>query len=96
VQDVLAFAEWAAIVLAAIVGGALGSGILTGATRFLVPGTRLLAPTAVGAGLSATVLPLLDAEPLGRFVFHMIWQTGYAAALATALPAVRPRLDFPR
>lgn len=91
-QDVLALAEWVAIVLAAIAAGALGSGILTGATRFLVPGSRVLAPTAVGALLGATVQPLLDAELLGRFVFYMIWQAGYAAALGAALAVARPRV----
>jgi hypothetical protein len=67
-------------------GGAVGGGMLAAANRFLVAGARWIAPTIVGAALGPLVL-LHDAGPvLGRLLFYMIWQGGYAAALAVAFP----------
>ena len=44
------------------------------------------APTIAGATLGPLVL-VQDAGPiLGRLVFYVIWQAGYAAALALVLP----------
>jgi hypothetical protein len=88
-QAALPLKEQSAILIAAGLGGVMGGGILAGAHRFLVPGARWIAPTIVGGLLGPLVL-LHDAGPvLGRLIFYTIWQGGYAAALAVALPASR-------
>jgi hypothetical protein len=85
-QAALPLTEQSAIAIASALGGALGAGILAGANRFLVPGAGWIAPTLVGAVLSPLVL-LHDLGPiLGRLVFYVIWQAGYATALASVLP----------
>jgi hypothetical protein len=61
--------------------------MLAAVNRFLVAGSAWITPTIVGAVLGPLVL-LHDFGPfLGGLVFYGIWQAGYAAALATALPA---------
>jgi hypothetical protein len=88
-QAALPLKEQPAILIAAGLGGAIGGGMLAVANRFLVPGARWIAPTIVGAILGPLVL-LHDVGPvLGRLIFYTIWQGGYAAALAVALPASR-------
>jgi hypothetical protein len=86
-QAALPLKEQSAILLAAALGGALGGGTLAAANRFLIPGTAWIAPTIVGAVLGPLVL-LHDLGPiLGRVAFYVIWQAGYAAALAMVLPS---------
>ncbi len=85
-QAALPLKEQPAILIAAALGGALGGGILAGANRFLIPGAGWIAPTIVGAALGPVVL-LHDLGPiLGRLVFYVIWQAGYATTLAFVLP----------
>lgn len=85
-QAALPLKEQSAIMIASAFGGAVGGGMLAAANRFLVAGARWIAPTIVGAVLGPLVL-LHDAGPvLGRLLFYMIWQGGYAAALAVAFP----------
>ena len=86
-QAALPLKEEPAILVAATLAGALGGGMLAAANRFLIPGATWITPTIVGAVLGPLVL-LHDLGPfLGRLVFYGIWQAGYAAALAAALPA---------
>jgi hypothetical protein len=88
-QAALPLRELPAILIAAALGGGLGGGILAVANRLLVPGSHWIGPTMVGAILGPLVR-LHDAGPvLGRLLFYMIWQGGYAATLAVALPASR-------
>jgi hypothetical protein len=85
-QAALLLSEQSAILIAATLAGTLGGGILADANRFLIPGAGWITPTIVGATLGPLVL-VHDAGPiLGRLVFYVIWQAGYAAALALVLP----------
>lgn len=88
-QAALPLKEESAILIAAALGGGLGGGMLAVANQLLVPGSHWIKPTIVGAILGPLVL-LHDAGPvLGRLLFYIIWQGGYAATLAMALPASR-------
>lgn len=85
-QAVLPLREGSAILIAAALGGALGGGILAGGNRWLIPDAGWIVPTIVGGVLGPLVL-LHDAGPiLGRLIFYVIWQGGYAGALAVGLP----------
>jgi hypothetical protein len=84
-EAALPIGEDVAMLFAAAVAGALGGGILAGANRLLVPGAGWIAPTIVGGVLGPLVV-LHDLGPfLGRLMFYVIWQAGYAAAFAAAL-----------
>lgn len=85
-EAALPVGEDVAMLIAAAVAGALGGGILAGANRLLVPGAGWIAPAIVGGVLSPLVM-LHDLGPfIGRLMFYVIWQAGYAAALPAALP----------
>jgi hypothetical protein len=83
-EAALPLSELSAIAIAAALAGALGGGILAGGNRLLVPDAGWIAPIIVADALGPLVLPH-DAGPvLGRLMFYVIWQAGYAAALAAA------------
>ena len=82
-----------AIWLLGIVAGLLGGALLTGATALLMPLARRLRPGALmlaAAGLLGALLEIPLAQDggfWGFLLFFAVWQAGYAAAFATALPA---------
>ncbi len=84
--------QFGATWLLGIVAGLLGGALLTGAGAVLMPFARRLRPCAlmVGAGglLGALLeIPLAQGGGFWGFVlFFAVWQAGYAAAFATALP----------
>lgn len=70
------------------VAGAVGGGLLAAAA---VPPLGIAGwPRLVAAGaLLGTLLPLLiEGREIGTFAFYMLWQAGYAAALAATLPRI--------
>jgi hypothetical protein len=77
-----------ALVVSGVVAGAIGGGLLAAVTRFLAPIPRWPWLIAAGALLGALMLIALDYDPWGVFPFYMIWQAGYAAALALILPRI--------
>lgn len=71
--------------LAGAVAGLAGGTLLSGATRLLVPGTRIGWPVIAAAALGLLTPLVVEWEIAGTFAFYILWQGGYAAALGTAL-----------
>lgn len=77
-----------ALALSGSIAGAVGGGLLALA---MIPPLRIAQwPRLVAAGaLLGMALPLLiDGREIGTFAFYLIWQAGYAAALAATLPRI--------
>ncbi len=77
--------------LAGIVAGLFGAACLTACTLALLPVARKPRPVLftllAGAALGALLGPAIATEGLiWWFVFYGLWQSAYAAGLATALP----------
>jgi hypothetical protein len=85
-QDTLITSDLGIAICGAI-AGAIGGGLLAVATRRLFPGASLARPVAAGAMLGLAVLAMTSLEAPGVFLFYIVWQAGYAAALASSLPA---------
>lgn len=85
-HPLLGRAEFAAEALAGLVAGAIGGGVLGRVTAALIPGLRWYRLLAAGAGLGLLLPLALDETlgPPGLYAFYVLWQGGYAAALATA------------
>jgi hypothetical protein len=67
--------------------GAIGGGLLAAASAFLLPLARWPWLMAAGALLGA-FLPLGNRDEIhGIWLFYVLWQVGYGAALAVALTA---------
>jgi hypothetical protein len=77
-----------ALALSGSIAGAVGGGLLAAA---MMPPLRIAQwPRLVAAGaLLGAALPLLvEGREIGTFAFYVIWQAGYAAALAATLPRI--------
>ncbi len=81
--------------LLGVVTGLLGGTLLTAAGAVLMPFARHLRPCALMVGTGGLLGALLEI-PLaqgggfwGFILFFAVWQSGYAAAFATALPSER-------
>ena len=77
--------------LAGIVAGLVGSACLTACALALLPVARKLRPVVLtvlaGGVLGALLGPAIATQGLfWWFVFYGVWQAGYAACFATALP----------
>jgi hypothetical protein len=66
--------------------GALGAALLTFAGRMLMPVAGVLAPIAAGTLCGALLPVLIDVEVVGAFIFYIVWQAAYAAAIGRTLP----------
>ena len=86
-EDLLAMGEEPAIALCGLAAGTLRGAVLASATRLLIPDTRWLMPTIVGGFLGLALLLFDERMGVGTFGFYILWQAGYAASLARALPA---------
>ena len=73
-----------------MIGGLFGSACLTGLAAWMFPFVRKFRPIALMlvAGGALGVLLGIGVGFWGALVFFAVWQAGYAAAFATALPAV--------
>lgn len=73
------------LALTGMLSGAVGGGILSGAAK-LVGGARVRLSVGVAAVLGLLV-PAMPQWPIaGCFVFYIVWQAGYAAALGAGRP----------
>jgi hypothetical protein len=77
-----------ALVVVGIIAGAIGGGLLGGVTALLAIARQGLWLTLAGALLGAFLPIFLQWEGTGAFVFFMLWQAGYAGALALVLPGL--------
>jgi hypothetical protein len=75
------------LVITGIIAGAVGAGLLTGMIAVLLSIARWPLPIAAGALLGA-LLPLTEQGPIAFFIFYIVWQGGFAAAVAATLPAL--------
>ncbi len=78
-----------------LIAGVVGAACLTALAAWLLPFARRIGPCALmlaaGCGLGALLeIPLRgDGGFVNWFVFYGVWQAGYAAAFASALPKAR-------
>jgi len=77
------------LALSGVIAGAVGGGLLAGATVLLLRIARWPLLVVAGALLGA-LLPILveGGDVIGTVAFYILWQGGYAAALAASLPRV--------
>jgi hypothetical protein len=73
-----------------VIAGAVGGALLGAVLAVLNPGVKRTLPIAVAAGLGALTPILIMLDNPGVFVFYIVWQGGYAAALGASLPGPRP------
>jgi hypothetical protein len=77
--------------VAGAVAGAVGGGMLAVFTGPRPALSRRLPPLAAGAALGLLLPAVMEWDAAGVFVFYIVWQAGYAAALS---PLLRPREDW--
>lgn len=75
--------------IAGAIAGAAGGALLGGMTVALFPGFRPRRSVIVASALGLLVPLVLVWEIVGVFIFYLIWQGGYAVALAMSLPPQR-------
>jgi len=92
VQPLLGRAELPSEVLAGLVAGGVGGGLLGRVSAALIPGLRWSRLLGAGAVLGLLLPLALDEHlgPPGLYAFYILWQGGYATALATARRARGP------
>ena len=73
--------------IAGAIAGAAGGALLGGIAATLFPGLRLRRSVIAASALGLLVPLVLIWEIAGVFLFYIVWQSGYAAALASSLPA---------
>jgi len=73
--------------IAGAIAGAVGGGLLGAAAAGLFPGLRPRGSIIMASALGLLVPLILVWEIVGVFIFYIVWQAGYAAALASSLPA---------
>jgi len=75
------------LALSGAIAGAIGGGMLGFVHARLDPRARWKTPLAVAAGLGLlTPIVIMGDDPAGLYAFYIIWQGGYAAALALSRP----------
>jgi hypothetical protein len=74
-------------IVTGVIAGAVGAGLLTGMTAMLLSIARWPLPIATGALLGALLPVFVNGPEAGVFVFYIVWQAGFAAAVAATLPS---------
>ncbi|HXP04776.1 MAG TPA: hypothetical protein VN808_11695 [Stellaceae bacterium] len=75
--------------IAGAVAGAAGGALLGRVAATLFPGLRLRRSVIAASALGLLVPVALLWEVGGVFLFYIVWQAGYAVALASSLPSQR-------
>ncbi len=77
------------IAISGVIAGAVGGGLLGTALAAFNSTAKRALPIAVAAGLGALTPVLTMFDTLGIFAFFIVWQSGYAAAVAASLPRLQ-------
>ena len=77
------------IAISGVVAGAVGGGLLGTALAVLNPAVKRALPIAVAAGLGVLAPVAIMFDQPGIFAFFIIWQSGYAAAVAASVPRLQ-------
>jgi hypothetical protein len=72
--------------ISGIIAGAVGGGLLGASLMLLDPAAGRALPIAVAAGLGVLTPVVIMFDQPAVFAFYIIWQGGYAAAVAFSLP----------
>jgi hypothetical protein len=72
--------------IAGVIAGAVGGGLLGTALRAFDPLARRALSIAVAAGLGVLTPSVILFDKFGVFAFFILWQSGYAAAVAVSRP----------
>jgi hypothetical protein len=75
--------------LAGAIAGAAGGGLLSGTAKLLFPEITPRRSIIAAAALGLLVPLVLVWEIVGVFIFYLVWQGGYAVALASSRPPQR-------
>jgi hypothetical protein len=76
----------APLALAGAIAGAAGGVLLSGAATRLVAGATARRSIVAAAALGLLAPLATELEAAGVFLFYIVWQAGYALALASSLP----------
>jgi hypothetical protein len=77
------------IAISGVIAGAVGGGLLGAALAAFNSAARRALPIAVAAGLGVLAPAAIMFDQPGVFAFFIIWQSGYAAAVAASLPRLQ-------
>jgi len=90
VDDLLPFDNLALdIAISGVVAGAVGGALLGAVLAAFTPAVRRTLPIAAAAGLGVLTPIVILLQDLGIFAFFIVWQSGYAAAVAASLPRLQ-------
>ena len=90
VDDLLPFDNLALdIAISGVIAGAVGGGLLGAVLAAFNSAARRALPIAVAAGLGILTPVVIMLQDLGIFAFFIVWQSGYAAAIAASLPRLQ-------
>jgi hypothetical protein len=90
VDDLLPFDNLALdIAIPGVIAGAVGGGLLGAALAAFNSAARRALPIAVAAGLGVLTPVVIMFDGPGIFAFFIVWQSGYAAAVAACLPRLK-------
>jgi len=90
VDDLLPFDNLALdIAISGVIAGAVGGGLHGAALTAFNSAARRTLPIEVAAGLGVLTPVVIMLQDLGIFAFFIVWQSGYAAAVAASLPRLQ-------
>ena len=78
------------IAISGVVAGAVGGGLLGAVLAVFNPASTRALSIAVAAGLGVLTPVVIMLDQPGIFAFLIVWQAGYAAAVAASLPRAAP------
>jgi len=77
------------IAISGVIAGAIGGGLLGAALAEFNSTGKPVLPIAIAAGLGVLAPLVIMFDALGVFAFFIVWQSGYAAAVAAAVPRLQ-------
>jgi len=77
------------IAISGVIAGAIGGGLLGAALAEFNATAKPALPIAIAAGLGVLTPLVIMFDTVGIFAFFIVWQSGYAAAVAATLPRLQ-------